>query len=184
MEEGEKVNFMLELCVQTKPGARAEERRKWWASYPHRYIASLERNGKLETLEAINEKIWNRFKNPKLSNSNCAKLSMETKLQPVLNGVEILNLGIPRKLLLWPYALLHGRYANISMVLKHYEENIKSKMKKGVATLSTSLSTILSTTTTFHTGSVKDGANHGGGNETWTVLVTASMTSVPLFENA
>lgn len=35
---------------------------------------SLERNGKLETLEAINERIRKRFKNPKLSNSNCAKV--------------------------------------------------------------------------------------------------------------
>lgn len=222
-------------------------------SYLHRYIASLERNGKLETLEAINEKIRKRFKNPKLSNSNCAKvcrhasvawcrslvinlalisplrpgtpiempslnpsdnsletnpllcvdlktnefwnsafedsihlenletkwnpvlgkikniiverasdenfetansllrssynffresscvllpsglnlylvptrLSKETQLQPLINGVEILDLSIPRKLLLWAYTLLHGRYANISVVLKHCEENIK-----------------------------------------------------------
>ncbi|KAJ9183530.1 hypothetical protein P3X46_007373 [Hevea brasiliensis] len=280
-------------------------------AYLHRYIASLERNGKLETLEAINEKIRKRFKNPKLSNSNCAKvcrhasvawcrslvislalitplrpgtpiemqtlnpsdsiletshllcvdlqtnefwssafedstlfenletkwnpvldkikniiierasdenfeiansllrssynffresscvmlpsglnlylvptrLPMETQLQPVLNAVEILDLSIPRKLLLWAYTLLHGRYASISMVLKHCEENIKSKMKKGAAPSSTSLNTILPTTTAVHTGGVKDGANHGGGIEPGTVLVTGPMTSVPLSEN-
>ncbi|XP_056176795.1 calcineurin-binding protein 1 isoform X4 [Syzygium oleosum] len=42
--------------------------------YLHQYINSLERNGKLETIEAINEKVRKRFKNPKLSNSNCAKV--------------------------------------------------------------------------------------------------------------
>ncbi|OAY54221.1 calcineurin-binding protein 1 isoform X4 [Manihot esculenta] len=283
-------------------------------TYLHRYIASLERNGKLETLEAINEKIRKRFKNPKLSNSNCAKvcrhasvawcrslvinlalisplrpgtpiempslnpsdnsletnpllcvdlktnefwnsafedsihlenletkwnpvlgkikniiverasdenfetansllrssynffresscvllpsglnlylvptrLSKETQLQPLINGVEILDLSIPRKLLLWAYTLLHGRYANISVVLKHCEENIKSKMKKGASTSSTPSNTSSPATAAVHTGSAKDGANHGGGIEPDTVLTTAPMsvtTSVSLSEN-
>ncbi|KAJ6422369.1 hypothetical protein OIU84_027345 [Salix udensis] len=221
--------------------------------YLHRYIDSLEGSGKLETLEAMNEKIRKRFKNPKLSNSNCAKvcrhasfawcrsliislalittvqsglqseihalnssdsslesslllcidlqtnelwsrsfedstymgnletkwnpmlsriknvmikkvsdenletatsllrssynfyresscvmlpsginlslvpsrLAVQAQVQPSLDGVEILDLSIPRKLLLWAYALLHGRYANISVVVKHCEENVK-----------------------------------------------------------
>ncbi|KAJ9189096.1 hypothetical protein P3X46_000427 [Hevea brasiliensis] len=245
---------------------------------PHRYIASLEINGKLETLEAINEKIRKRFKNPKLSNLSCAKvcrhasvawcrslfwnltfedstrfekhetkwnlvldkikniiikrasdenfeiansllrssykffgesscvilpsglnlylvptrLSMETQFQHVLNGVEILNLSIPRKLLLWPYTLLQGHYANISVVLKYCEENIKRKMKKGATTSSILLNTILSTTTVVYTGyfchpvklltvfGVKDGANHGGGIKPRAILVIALMTFVPL----
>ncbi|CAM8898783.1 unnamed protein product [Rhodiola kirilowii] len=42
--------------------------------YLHQYIHSLEVNMKLETLETIVEKIRRRFKNPKLSNSNCAKV--------------------------------------------------------------------------------------------------------------
>ncbi|XP_037496930.1 calcineurin-binding protein 1 [Jatropha curcas] len=275
--------------------------------YLHRYIASLERNGKLETLEAINEKIRKRFKNPKLSNSNCAKvckhasvawcrsliiglalitplrpripseiqalnpsdnlsensqvlcvdlqtnefwnsafedsthldsletkwnpvlakiknviiqrasdenletansllrssynffresacvmppsglnlylvptrISMETQLQPGLNGVEILDLSIPRKLLLWAYTLLHGRYANISIVLKHCEENIKSKMKKGAGTLSMSSNASLTTTTSVHTaiGGAKDSASHGGGSEPDIVVVAAPMSA-------
>ncbi|EPS68221.1 hypothetical protein M569_06550, partial [Genlisea aurea] len=39
-----------------------------------RYIQLLERNVRVETLEAINEKIRKRMKNPKLSNSNCARV--------------------------------------------------------------------------------------------------------------
>ncbi|KAK9211168.1 hypothetical protein WN943_000542 [Citrus x changshan-huyou] len=49
-------------------------RRLLETSYLHEHIVSLETKGKLETLEAINEKIRKRFKNPKLSNSNCAKV--------------------------------------------------------------------------------------------------------------
>lgn len=214
---------------------------------------SLEKNGKLETLEAINEKLRKRFKNPKLSNSNCAKVcrhasvawcrsliynlaqitqlscgfsnenqalnftdsgmdysqllcvdlqahelwstafedpihleKLETKWSPILSkikivviekasdenletantllrasynfyresssvmltsglnlylipsqsaaevqfhpsmsGIEALDLSIPRKLLLWAYALLYGRCANISVVVKHCEEITK-----------------------------------------------------------
>ncbi|XP_065850006.1 calcineurin-binding protein 1 isoform X2 [Euphorbia lathyris] len=243
--------------------------------YLHAYIASLERNGKLETLEAINEKIRKRFKNPKLSNSNCAKVcrhasvawcrgimislalitplqtgipselhgpnpsdyifenshllcvdvqtndfwnssyedfshlanvetkwnpvlakikniivekallenfetansllkssynffresscvilpcglhlylvptrvSMGTQLHPGLNGVEILDLSIPRKILLWAYTLMHGHYANIAVVLKHCEENFKPKMKKGAGAFSTPSPASLPSTT-------------------------------------
>ncbi|KAL0394134.1 UNVERIFIED_CONTAM: Calcineurin-binding protein 1 [Sesamum latifolium] len=42
--------------------------------YIYQYIQLLERNVKVETLESINEKIRKRLKNPKLSNSNCAKV--------------------------------------------------------------------------------------------------------------
>ncbi|KAL8113567.1 calcineurin-binding protein 1 [Apium graveolens] len=42
--------------------------------YLYQYIQTLERNVKLETLEGINEKIRKRLKNPKLSNSNFAKV--------------------------------------------------------------------------------------------------------------
>lgn len=221
--------------------------------YLHEYIISLEENGKLDTLEAINEKIRKRFKNPKLSNSNCAKVcrhasiawcrslilwlaqitpsqseiaseiqvlnpsdgglensqllcvdlqtdelwssafedpthfkKLEAKRNPIFSkiknlvvkkasdenleiasgllrssynfyresssvmpssgvnmylvpswllrdtqlrsstdGAEILDLSIPRKLLLWAYTLLHGRYTNISFVVKHCEENAR-----------------------------------------------------------
>lgn len=42
--------------------------------YVYQYIQLLEGNVKVETLEGINEKIRKRLKNPKLSNSNCAKV--------------------------------------------------------------------------------------------------------------
>ncbi|XP_027356067.1 calcineurin-binding protein 1 isoform X2 [Abrus precatorius] len=227
--------------------------------YLHEYIVLLEKIGKLETLEAINEKIRKRFKNPKFSNSNCGKvcrhasvawcrsliynlaqitplscgfsngiqvlnltdggmdnsqllcidlqpnelwstafedsthlekietkwsgilarikniiikkasdenletantllracynfyresssvvltsglnfylipsqLVTETLLNPPSTGIEPLDLSIPRKLLLWAYVLLHGRCANISVVVKHCEEISKSKVKRG-----------------------------------------------------
>lgn len=219
-------------------------------SYIHKYIQSLERNVRLDTIETINEKIRKRFKNPKLSNSNIAKickhasvawcrsivisLASITPLQaensnphvlsavvggseicpllyvdlqanellssfedpthsealemkwgqvvtrmrsilikqsseenmeaastllrcaynfyresscgtlpsginlfttpsrltegsypPSMEGVEIIDLSTPRKLLLWAYTLVHGRYSNILAVVKHCEENAK-----------------------------------------------------------
>ncbi|GJU18335.1 tetratricopeptide repeat-like superfamily protein [Tanacetum coccineum] len=42
--------------------------------YLFEYIHILETNRKLEALEGINEKMRKRLKNPKLSNSNCAKV--------------------------------------------------------------------------------------------------------------
>lgn len=38
---------------------------------------------------------------------------------------EVLDLSMPRKLLLWAYTLAHGRYCNIQAVVKHCEENAK-----------------------------------------------------------
>jgi len=37
--------------------------------------------------------------------------------------VEVLDLSFPRKLLLWVYTLVHGRYSNISAVVKYCEEH-------------------------------------------------------------
>lgn len=41
------------------------------------------------------------------------------------NNLTKIDLSIPRKLLLWAYMLLNGRYASISVVVKHCEENAK-----------------------------------------------------------
>ncbi|XP_056176794.1 calcineurin-binding protein 1 isoform X2 [Syzygium oleosum] len=255
--------------------------------YLHQYINSLERNGKLETIEAINEKVRKRFKNPKLSNSNCAKvcrhasiawcrsliigLALITPLEPgissdiqdlhqtdnglenrqflcvdlqtselwnpsfedasqlkhleirwgpvlskvkntivkkasdgnletardllrcsynfyresssitlpsVVNlylvpyqlirgiqsqtateGVEILDVSIPRKLLLWAYTLLQGRYASVSAVVKYCEENVKPKMKKTVGPSSTASPATVPNTSPACPGGAKDGLN-------------------------
>lgn len=51
-----------------------------------------------------------------------SQLVTETPFNPSMVGIEALDLSIPRKLLLWSYALLHGRYANISVVVRHCEE--------------------------------------------------------------
>ncbi|XP_004291149.1 PREDICTED: uncharacterized protein LOC101292862 [Fragaria vesca subsp. vesca] len=268
--------------------------------YLHEYIISLEENGKLDTLEAINEKIRKRFKNPKLSNSNCAKVcrhasiawcrslilwlaqitpsqseiaseiqvlnpsdgglensqllcvdlqtdelwssafedpthfkKLEAKRNPIFSkiknlvvkkasdenleiasgllrssynfyresssvmpssgvnmylvpswllrdtqlrsstdGAEILDLSIPRKLLLWAYTLLHGRYTNISFVVKHCEENARSKMKKGAGTSSVPSTTSIANTNTAQTATTtvavcgRDGVGHSGTSNT------------------
>ncbi|CBI20600.3 unnamed protein product, partial [Vitis vinifera] len=269
--------------------------------YLYQYIQLLERNVRLETLEAINEKIRKRFKNPKLANSNCAKVckhasvawcrsliislalitplhaesvvqalhmsdggfentqllcldlqtnelwnssfedlthvkNLETKWVPLLskiknliirkasdenletantllrccynfyresssimlpsginlysvpsrlatdtqihlgmNGVEIVDLSVPRKLLLWAYTLLHGRCTSISVVVKHCEENAKSRMKKGAGTSSTLPNTSITSATTTHTGTGKD----GGGEAEAAALATAAAVSLP-----
>ncbi|ERN03626.1 hypothetical protein AMTR_s00042p00226140 [Amborella trichopoda] len=236
-------------------------------SYIHKYVQSLERDVRLDTLELINEKIRKRFKNPRLSNTRCAKVcnhasaawcrsivlslasitslpeepsptqivaqatgdldpgwqlhvdiqdnelwnttiedpkyqkSMEVKRNKMLKiknipvkqasaenmetastllkctynfyresycgtlpsgvnlyiiatsrlaprglslrgtegvpfrpVVETLDLSISRKLLLWAYTLVHGHYLNIHAVVKHCEENVKTRMKKGSST--------------------------------------------------
>ncbi|XP_057818754.2 calcineurin-binding protein 1 isoform X2 [Cryptomeria japonica] len=41
------------------------------------------------------------------------------------SSVEVLDLSMPRKLLLWAYTLVHGRYCNIQAVVKNCEENAK-----------------------------------------------------------
>ncbi|KAJ4708134.1 Tetratricopeptide repeat (TPR)-like superfamily protein [Melia azedarach] len=263
----------------------------------HQYIVSLERKGNLEAIEAINEKIRKRFKNPKLSNSNCAKvcrhasvawcrsliinlalitplrslplseiqapkstdgglensqllcadlqtnelwnssfedishlkiletkwnpmlskikniiikkaldgnldtassllrnsynfyrdsscatltsgvslylvpsqLATEAQFQPGIDGVETVDVSIPRKLLLWAYTLLQGRYANISHVVKHCEENVKSKMKKGTGTSPVPTNACIQTSITAYTGGAKD---HSGGTEAEITAVT------------
>ncbi|OWM67747.1 hypothetical protein CDL15_Pgr017443 [Punica granatum] len=270
----------------------------------HQHICNLERNGKLETIEAINEKVRKRFKNPKLSNSSCAKVcrhasvswcrsliislalitplqseqsveaqnhnasenasenaqrllyvdlqtdefwnssfedstqlkQVETKWIPVLNkikntaiwkasdqnldsantllrcaynffresscvtlptwvklylapkgvalepqlktaidgGVEVLDVSLPRKLLLWAYTLVHGHWAHISAVLKYCEENIKPKLKKGAVAISSHSSASTPSTAITSKGAGKDGAVHGGGNEPEPAAVTTA----------
>lgn len=51
-----------------------------------------------------------------------SQLVTETPFDPTMTGVEALDLSIPRKLLLWAYVLVHGRYTNILVVVKHCEE--------------------------------------------------------------
>lgn len=284
--------------------------------YLHEYIASLETNCKLDTLEAINEKMRKRFKNPKLSNSTCAKvcrhasiawcrslvislasvtplqakqpsenvahnpsdnipessdllcvdlqanefwsssledsgllgnsepkwrpllakienvlirkvseenfeiansllrscynfyrestcvmlpsgvnlylvpsrLAIETQVQPGLPGVDALDLSIPRKLLLWAYTLLHGRYTSISTVVKHCEEHLKSKMKRGGGTSSTPPTPTLNHTpgSASHSGGSKDITPQSCGSEPESapVSVPASLTLFSRAENA
>ncbi|CAL5432497.1 unnamed protein product [Camellia sinensis] len=45
---------------------------------------------------------------------------------PGFDGVNVLDLNIPQKLLLWAYTLLHGHYTNIPAIMKYCEENAKA----------------------------------------------------------
>ncbi|KAK2982931.1 hypothetical protein RJ640_006345, partial [Escallonia rubra] len=54
-----------------------------------------------------------------------SKFATETYVQPGVEGIDILDMSTSRKLLLWAYTLLHGRNANVSIVLKYCEENAK-----------------------------------------------------------
>ncbi|XP_028058913.1 calcineurin-binding protein 1 isoform X2 [Camellia sinensis] len=270
--------------------------------YLYQYIHLLERNVRVEVLEGISEKIRKRFKNPKLSNSNCAKVykhvsvawyrslvinlalitplhsglsseiqvpnpsdlgsessqqlcvdlqtnelwkssfedpnhlkNLETKWNPLLSkiknviikktseqdletaatllrcsynlsrdtscavlpssinlnvvpfqlataghfypgldGVNALDLNIPRKLLLWAYTLLHGHYTNIPAVMKYCEENAKSKMKKGSGSSSVPSNTNTPAAGASNTGGGKDGASKSSVAEAATSTTMAS----------
>ena len=52
-------------------------------------------------------------------------LAKDTQLRPTMDGAEIIDHSIPRKLLLRAYTLLRGCYTNIPFVVKHREENAK-----------------------------------------------------------
>ncbi|KAF9616019.1 hypothetical protein IFM89_027958 [Coptis chinensis] len=83
-------------------------------------------------------------------------LATKSSCQLGMDGADNLDLSVPRKLLLWAYTLVYGRYTNILAVVKHCEEIAKSKMKKGTVTSSASSHANPSTSTTTHTGGGKD----------------------------
>lgn len=53
------------------------------------------------------------------------RAAFHTQFKPAIEGVELLDISFPRKLLLWAYTLVHGHWTHISAVLKYCEENIK-----------------------------------------------------------
>lgn len=53
------------------------------------------------------------------------RLATGVNFQRRMDGVEILDFSMPRKLLLWAYTLVYGHFANISSVVKHCEEHLK-----------------------------------------------------------
>ncbi|XP_058094010.1 calcineurin-binding protein 1-like isoform X1 [Magnolia sinica] len=52
-------------------------------------------------------------------------ITTEGPCQPSKDNVDYLDLSTLRKLLLWAYMLVHGRYLKILVVVKHCEENAK-----------------------------------------------------------
>ncbi|VAI01133.1 unnamed protein product [Triticum turgidum subsp. durum] len=66
-----------------------------------------------------------------------SQASVEGSLQQAPGIVDTLDLSIPRKLLLWVYTLVHGRYCNISAVVKYCDE-MKARNKRGTLTAAAS----------------------------------------------
>jgi len=87
----------------------------------------------LETANALLKSTYNYYRESScvvlqsgvILNLVPSQLATGTQFQPSMDGVEILDLSIPRKLLLWAYTLLHGRCASITAVVKYCEENAK-----------------------------------------------------------
>lgn len=102
------------------------------------------------------------------------------------DGVEIVDMSVPRKLLLWAYTLLHGRCSNISAVVKYCEENVKLKAKKASAGLSSASATWVPAAPTAQSagGGSKEGVPSHGGCGEGGVAPAANVTSSVLPETS
>ncbi|KNA19664.1 hypothetical protein SOVF_059500 isoform B [Spinacia oleracea] len=97
-----------------------------------------------------------------------ARLITTGKFHSSADGVQIIDVSVPRKLLMWAYTLLHGRCPSLSAVVKYCEENVKTKSKKSSSALSSASTPSMPNAPTPQSviGSCKDGATgHGGCNE-------------------
>ncbi|CAN6457209.1 unnamed protein product [Victoria cruziana] len=91
-------------------------------------------------------------------------------------SIDVLDLSIPRKLLLWAYALIHGRYSSILSVVKHCEENMKMRLKKGPAA-SAAASHPCPLATQSVTGGEKNHHENGGETDDNSSSVMAPATA-------
>ncbi|KAL2940174.1 Calcineurin-binding protein 1 [Bienertia sinuspersici] len=117
-----------------------------------------------------------------------ARLITTGQFQHSSEGAEIIDVSVPRKLLLWAYTLLHGCCPGISAVVKYCEENVKTKTKKASAALSLPSTTNVPTVPTAQSvgvGGVKDGvASHVGSSDDAGTAPSASSQSVVLPEGS
>uniref|UniRef100_A0A7N0ZVX4 Uncharacterized protein n=1 Tax=Kalanchoe fedtschenkoi TaxID=63787 RepID=A0A7N0ZVX4_KALFE len=113
-------------------------------------IISLALNSDVLWIDLRTEELWSSlFENPtdlkdletkwspKLSsihNIRVQKVPNEDMKTREIDKIEIRDLSIQRKILLWAYTLLHGQFTSIGSVIKYCEENIKLKVKKGSGT--------------------------------------------------
>lgn len=87
----------------------------------------------LETANSLLKSCYNYFREtasvtlPSEINlySALPRLATEGEILPGIEGVEVIDVSIPRKLLLWAYTLFHGHCGSISQVVKYMEENTK-----------------------------------------------------------
>ncbi|XP_057248653.1 calcineurin-binding protein 1 isoform X2 [Beta vulgaris subsp. vulgaris] len=94
-----------------------------------------------------------------------ARLITTGKFNLSTEGVEIVDVSVPRKLLMWAYTLLHGRCPGISAVVKYCEENMKTKTKRANAAFSSASTAGMPTIPTAQSvvGGCKDGVTSHGG---------------------
>ncbi|CAA0824266.1 Tetratricopeptide repeat (TPR)-like superfamily protein [Striga hermonthica] len=104
------------------------------------------------------------------------QLGTETYIQPGIEGIDILDMNTSRKLLLWAYSLFHGHYVSISHVIKHCEENVRLRIRKGTGGTSTPSNAQTPTTAASQIGGgTKDGTVKTSEAET----VTLTPPSLP-----
>ncbi|GER25614.1 tetratricopeptide repeat protein [Striga asiatica] len=109
-----------------------------------------------------------------------AQLGTETYVQPGIEGIDILDMNTSRKLLLWAYSLLHGHYVNISHVIKHCEENVRLRIRKGTGGTSTPSNAQTPTNAASQMGG---GAKDGIGKTSEAETVTLTPPSLPETQN-
>lgn len=98
--------------------------------------------------------------------------STEGNIQSNVHAIDILETNASKKLLLWAYTLLHGRcFTNVSVIIKYCEETVKSKMKKGGGSLSTTSTPTMHSVIACQTGVGKDAVGSSSGKETTPVNV-------------
>ncbi|KAK9699813.1 hypothetical protein RND81_08G196900 [Saponaria officinalis] len=109
-----------------------------------------------------------------------SRLAATGQFHHTTDGVEIIDISVPRKLLLWAYTVLHGRCPGISAVVKYCEENLKSKMKKASAGLSSSSATLPTAPAAHSVITVsKDGATSSGDRAGVSLSAATPSSTLP-----
>lgn len=54
-----------------------------------------------------------------------SRFAIDMQMKPEIDRIEIRDLSIQKKLLIWAYTLLHGQYTSIGSIIRYCEENIK-----------------------------------------------------------
>ncbi|KAI4376285.1 hypothetical protein MLD38_014066 [Melastoma candidum] len=112
------------------------------------------------------------------------KLLLQKESKSSSEGVEILDVTVQRKLLLWAYTLFRGHCTSISGAVKYCEDNLKPKTKKGGAGVVSALPTTLLVSGGGKEGPPCAGSESGPVPESLTVAAEEKvLTPVVVAEN-